>query len=126
MAGAYYQCYGYACLFSIKTPGGVACDYYVQTGKTKEEQMTPEAWDQMCAGGPCLFYRRRPDWPPPAKEGRPPRPSLDERIAWLSWKAGKNDRQIAEDCGCTPGRILRWRRRNDLAANRKRGRPKRC
>ena len=127
MAGAYYKCPGKACRYAVGSSSGVSCDYYSQTGKTKEEQLTPEEWAAMCAGGPCRFYDPAPGTESltPAEKPRIRRhrwTAEDDRTAMQLYEAGMSDGEIGKAVGVSAPVVLRWRRRNGLPSKIGRGR----
>ena len=54
----------------------------------------------------------------PAPRKRGPRIRLDEAAAMAAYTAGKTDREIAEERGCTANTIANWRKRMGFPPNR--------
>lgn len=130
MAGAYYKCPGKACRYAAGSSSGVSCDYYSQTGKTKQEQLTPEEWAAMCAGGPCRFYDPVPgaETPPPTEKrlirrhNRHRWTEEDTRTAMQLYDAGMADGEIGKAVGVSASVVLKWRQKNGLPSKLGRGR----
>ena len=126
MAGAYYQCRR-DCLYAAGNSSGVSCDYYSQTGRTKQEQLTPEEWAAMCAGGPCRFYAPVPGAEIPATTEKPRIrrhrwTAEDERTAMQLYEAGMSDGEIGKTVGVSAGAVHKWRQKIGLPSKIGRGR----
>lgn len=127
MAGAYYKCPGKACRYAAESSSGVSCDYYAQTGRTKQEQLTPEEWAAMCAGGPCRFYEPVPgaEPPPPTEKRRIRRhrwTAEDNRTALQLYVAGMSDGEIGKAVDMSAAAVRKWRQKYGLPSKLGRGR----
>ena len=76
---------------------------------------------------PCTVFswRKRHCKPPNANKSHGPRASkLDYQETLSLYRAGFSDKDMAERLGCTPATVSTWRKRHQLLANGKPGRPR--